>query len=255
VAKYLAPQYPSDVRLAAARAAARAKGDDAVKVFVQNFRALTGPMREAAAPVLFRSPAAILAVFDAIDANQVPLWAVDASRARTLQAHQDPTVRERARKLFESAGADRKKVFNDYLPAVHRDGDVARGKTVFDRVCAECHELGGQGHAVGPDLRGVTKRYKEILLANILLPSEAVEPGYEEYVVETRDGRMLTGILAKDAPSSIVLKRAKGEEDTVARSEIREMRTAGASPMPDGLEKDITVEQMADLIAFLKVPK
>lgn len=255
VAKYLAPQYPSDLRLAAARAAARAKGDDAVKVFVQNFRALTGPMREAAAPVLFRSPAAILAVFDAIDANQVPLWAVDASRARTLQAHQDPTVRERARKLFESAGADRKKVFNDYLPAVHRDGDVARGKTVFDRVCAECHELGGQGHAVGPDLRGVTKRYKEILLANILLPSEAVEPGYEEYVVETRDGRMLTGILAKDAPSSIVLKRAKGEEDTVARSEIREMRTAGASPMPDGLEKDITVEQMADLIAFLKVPK
>lgn len=255
VARYLAPQYPADLRLAAARAAARSRGDDAVPVFIQNFRALTGPMREAAAPVLFRSPAAILAVFDAIDANQVPLWAVDAGRARALQAHQDPTVRDRAKKLFESAGADRKKVYNDYLPAVHRDGDPTRGKQVFDRVCAECHELGGQGHAVGPDLRSVTKRYKEVLLANILLPSEAVEPGYEEYVVETKDGRMLTGILAKDTPSSIVLKRAKGEEDTVARSEIKEMRTAGASPMPDGLEKDISVEQMADLIAYLKIPQ
>lgn len=255
VARFLAPQYPADLRLAAARAAARTRGDDAVPIFIQNFRSFTGPMREAAAGVLFRSPAAILAVFDAIDANQVPLWAVDAGRARALQAHQDPTVSERAKKLFEAAGADRKKVFNDYLPAVHRDGNPARGQQIFERVCSECHELGGKGYAVGPDLRGITKRYKEVLLANILLPSEAVEPGYEDYVIETKDGRMLTGILAKDTPSSIVLKRAKGEEDTIARSEIKEMRTAGTSPMPDGLEKDITVEQMADLIAFLKVPK
>ena len=82
---------------------------------------------------------------------------------------------------------------------------------------------------MGPDLRSVTKRYKEVLLANILMPSENVEPGYEEYVVETKDG-----------------------EDVVARADIRELRSSGTSPMPDGAEKDITVDQMADLISYLK---
>lgn len=255
VAKYLAPQYPAEVRVAAAKAAARSRGDEAVKVFIENYRAMTAPMRAAAAPVLFRSAPAILALFDAMENNQVPMWAVDGNRARALQNHQDPTVRERAKKLFAEAGADRKKVLNDYIPAVHRDGDPQKGKAIFEKVCAECHLLEGKGNEVGPDLRGVTKRYKEVLLANIILPSENVEPGYEEYVVETKDGRTLTGILAKDTPSSIVLRRAKGEEDTVPRSEIKDMRTSGTSPMPDGLEKDISVEQMADLIAYLKTPK
>jgi putative heme-binding domain-containing protein len=202
-----------------------------------------------------RSPKSILALFDAMEANRVPMWAIDAGRARALQGHQDPAVKERARKLFESAGADRKKVLNQYLAAVHKNGNAEKGKSVFVRVCSECHELDGKGYAVGPDLRGVTKRYKEVLLANILLPSENIEPGYEEYVVETKDGRTLTGILARDTPSSILLRRSKNEEDTVPRSEIKELRAAGTSSMPDGMEKDITIDEMADLIAYIKLPK
>ncbi len=254
VGKYLAPQHAAEVRLAAARAAARTRGDEVVGLFLDNWRSFTGPMREAAAPALFRSPKAIVALFDAIEQNRVPAWAVDPARARSLQAHQDPAVRDRAKKLFESANADRRQAYDTYLPAVHRAGDPARGRPVFEKVCAECHELGGKGYAVGPDLRSVAKRYKEVLLANILMPSENIEPGYEEYVVMTRDGQTLTDILAKDTPSSIVLRRAKAEEDTVSRADIQEMRSAGKSAMPDGLEKDITLAQMADLIAYVKSP-
>lgn len=253
--KFLAPTYPAEVRVAAVKSAARSQGEETTKIFLDNWRSFSGPMREAGLPALLRSPKSILALFDAMEANRVPMWAVDAGRARALQGHQDKAVSERAKKLFESANADRKKVLDQYMTAAHKSGDAAKGKAVFERVCAECHELEGKGHAVGPDLRGVTKRYKEVLLANILLPSENVEPGYEEYVVETKDGRSLTGILARDTPSSIVLRRAKGEEDTVPRSEIKELRSAGTSSMPDGLEKDITVDQMADLIAYIKVPK
>jgi putative membrane-bound dehydrogenase-like protein len=256
VAKYLAPSYPAEVRLAAVKSAARSPDSaEVTRIFLDNWRAFSGPMREAGLPALLRSPKSILALFDAMEANRVPMWAIDAGRARALQGHQDPAVKERARKLFESAGADRKKVLNQYLAAVHKNGNAEKGKSVFVRVCSECHELDGKGYAVGPDLRGVTKRYKEVLLANILLPSENIEPGYEEYVVETKDGRTLTGILARDTPSSILLRRSKNEEDTVPRSEIKELRAAGTSSMPDGMEKDITIDEMADLIAYIKLPK
>lgn len=255
VAKFLAPQYPAEVRAAAARAMSRLPPEISSKEFVANWRSLTGPMRETAMSSLMASPASIARLFDAIEDNRIQPWAVGQARMRNLQAHPDPMIRERARKLFSQVGADRMKVLERYMPAAHKTGDPRRGKAVFERVCAECHRLDGVGEEVGPDLRGVTKRYKETLLAGIIMPSEAIEPGYEEYVVETKDGRMFTGVLAKDTPASITLRRAKGAEDVIPRSEIRELRTGGTSPMPDELEKDITVDEMADLIAYLKVPK
>jgi putative heme-binding domain-containing protein len=256
VARFLAPKFPAEVRMAAAKAVSRWPPEVASPVFLGNWRSLSGAMRETAVATMLKNGQAIGQLLDAIENNQIQPWAVGQARLRSLQQHDDPKIRARATTALEQmGGADRLAVVKRYLPSVHRDGNVSRGKQVFERACAECHELDGVGKNVGPDLRGVTKRYKETLLASILMPSEAIEPGYEEYVVETADGRLLTGILAKDTASSITLRRAKGEEDVVPRSQIRELRTGGTSPMPDGMEKDITVEQMADLIAYLKVPK
>lgn len=255
VSRYLAPKYPAEVRVAATRALARLAPDTAAPAFLEQWRALTGPMRETAMAALMKNPKTVNLLLDAVEKNQIQVWAIGQARLRSLQQHSDAAIRERATAVAKAAGGDREDVYKRYLPAVHRDGDPGRGKPVFDRVCADCHELGGVGTAVGPDLRGVVKRYKEVLLANILMPSENIEPGYEEYVVETRDGRVLTGLLSKDTPSSITLRRAKGEEDVVPRSQIKELRSGGTSPMPDGVEKDITVDQMADLIAYLKRPQ
>jgi hypothetical protein len=65
-------------------------------------------------------------------------------------------------------------------------------KDVFVKSCADCHKLDGQGHEVGPDLPSVTMRYKEALLADILIPYQAIETGYEEYLVDLKDGQCLT---------------------------------------------------------------
>ena len=126
------------------------------------------------------------------------------------------------------------------------------GWRIFRDNCSECHKIHDMGSEVGPDLLSVTTRYKEVLLADILMPNQAIEPGYEEYMIETNDGRMITGVVAKETPASVTIHRAKGEGDVVLRSAIRSIRSLSVSPMPEDLEKDIDITGMADLIAYIK---
>ena len=133
-------------------------------------------------------------------------------------------------------------------------GDAEQGRQVFETVCSECHRIGEIGFEVGPSLLAVANRTKRDLLRDILVPSENIETGYEEYLLDTTDGRSLFGVLAQQTSSTVTLRRAKGEEVTVARSSISKLRSLGVSPMPDGLEEEISVTSMADLLTYLKKP-
>src|SRR5262249_22389283 len=109
----------------------------------------------------------------------------------------------------------------------------------------------GEGHAVGPDLATVGNRTPEALLTQVLDPNRELLPQYSAYVVLTRDGRALTGLIASETQSSVTLRRAEGVEESVARSEIREVRDTGLSLMPEGLERDLSGQDLADLTAYV----
>jgi putative heme-binding domain-containing protein len=130
-------------------------------------------------------------------------------------------------------------------------GDRARGREAFKRACATCHRLEGEGHAVGPDLRVAQGRTPEGLLTQILDPNRELLPIYNAYLVQTRDGRSLTGIIASETASGLTLRRAEGVEETVLRSAILQIQDTGLSLMPEGLEKDLRPQDLADLIAYL----
>ena len=98
----------------------------------------------------------------------------------------------------------------------------------------------------------VTTRYKEVLLADILMPNQAVETGYEEYLVDTVDGQSLSGVIAKQTPTTLTIRRAKGEEDTVLRKNVKSMYSLSVSPMPEDLDQAVDQQGMADLIAYIK---
>jgi putative heme-binding domain-containing protein len=131
-------------------------------------------------------------------------------------------------------------------------GDPEHGRRIFQDACSDCHKIGDHGHEVGPDLMSVTARYKEVLLADILIPNQAVETGYEEYLVETVDGQSLSGIIANQTPTTLTIRRAKGEEDTVLRKNVKSMYSLSVSPMPEDVEQNVDVQGMADLIAYVK---
>ena len=108
------------------------------------------------------------------------------------------------------------------------------------------------GASIGPDLLTLAGQAKEELLANILDPNANIAPGYEEYLIQTRDGRLITGVIANQNATSVTLRRTKEEEDTVLRRAISEMRVLTVSAMPENLEDSINLEQMADLLEYLK---
>jgi putative heme-binding domain-containing protein len=89
-------------------------------------------------------------------------------------------------------------------------------------------------------------------LTDIILPSRSIEHGYETYVVELASGDIVDGIISAETPATITLKHEQGRETVVARRDIKTMRVSKVSMMPEGLEKQISVEQMADLLTFLK---
>jgi putative membrane-bound dehydrogenase-like protein len=151
---------------------------------------------------------------------------------------------------------DRVKVLAEYRQvlsqAVLDNEQALRGREVFRAQCATCHRIGEDGVQVGPDMSDTrTKRPDELLVA-ILDPNAAIDNNYFSYTAVTVEGKVYTGILAEETPFAITLKQAKGETQTLQREDIEEFASDGVSFMPDGLEKNITPEQMVDLIAFLK---
>jgi putative heme-binding domain-containing protein len=123
---------------------------------------------------------------------------------------------------------------------------------VFREHCSSCHKIGDMGLQVGPDLLTLAGQPKDELLVNILDPSANIAPGYDEYLVQTTDGRIITGVISNQNATSVTLRRSEGDEDTVLRNTIAEMRVATVSAMPENLEDAINLEQMSDLLEFLK---
>jgi putative heme-binding domain-containing protein len=164
----------------------------------------------------------------------------------------DAQLRETARPLLEQTPADREAVVKRYEAALDRSADAARGREVFRSVCAKCHRLEGHGAEMGPDLLTVQHQPKQFLLNTILIPSESIAQGYESYVVETFSGGALDGVLGPQSRATITLRHEDGKEDIVHRQDIKNMYVTNLSAMPADLEKQVDLQQMADLLEYLK---
>ena len=123
---------------------------------------------------------------------------------------------------------------------------------MFKKTCATCHRVQGQGTDVGPDLATVAGRSPDDLLLHVLDPNREVAPNYVNYNVATTDGRTVSGIIASESAAALTLKRAEGVTEVVPRSQIEAVASTGLSLMPEGLEKGLAPQDLADLIAFIK---
>jgi len=190
-----------------------------------------------------------------MQAGEIPAAALSIDQRLPLLQNSDKTVQDTARSLFGGAvSADRQQVATDYAAALSLEPDVVRGALVFERTCSKCHRIGSIGNSVGPDISDTRARAADALLYDILDPNRRVDPQYSEYIVVTKDGRLLNGLLVSETPQTVTLNQPEGRQITVERSEIEELRSSNKSLMPEGIEKDVSIQQMADLIAFLKRP-
>jgi putative heme-binding domain-containing protein len=135
-------------------------------------------------------------------------------------------------------------------------GDIARGRKLFFDApgvqCRNCHRIGGKGTEVGPDLDQIGKKYdRAAILDNILFPSKQIDEKYLTYLIETKQGRVYTGLLVSKDASKVALKDSNNKRIEVLASDVELLTPQQKSLMPELLLRDLTAEQVADLTVFL----
>jgi putative heme-binding domain-containing protein len=243
---------PEAVQIAAIRAIGQIPGEEAGRFLLKNWRSLTSNIRMEAADALYRDPARIPLIVSALKAGDIQPWTLAFRHRRQLIMHRDPAIRDAARPLLEKGQGERAKVIAQYQPALEMSADSARGQSVFKSVCAKCHKLNGIGAEVGPDLATMRHQPKQVLLNAILDPSQSLSQGFEAYVVETVSGSTVDGVLGPQTPTTITLRHEEGKEDLIQRKDIKSMHVTNLSAMPADLEKQVTVQQMADVLEYIK---
>jgi putative heme-binding domain-containing protein len=204
---------------------------------------------------LLRAPELVAVLVGALEQEKLVVADLDPATRELLRRLPNADLQRRLQRfLGKEQASDRQAVVRKYQAALDKTGDRQRGAALFAAHCLTCHSLQGQGHQVGPDLSGVASRPKAQLIEDLLDPSKEVAPDFIAYVLLTKRGQVLTGLLVAETGTSVKLRRAEAAEDTVLRSEIQELRATGKSLMPEGLEQTLSIQDVADVLEFLLRP-
>jgi len=268
--KLIMPSQPQELQLAAIEALGSYREPAVAGMLIEAWPKMTPTLRDKATTILLSRTDRITKLLDAIEAKKITPAQLSVAAKATLGRQKTPALAERIAKLIgDGSSSNRKEVIAKYLTAMgikERDlpspggaklapllaGDATRGAKIYETACMVCHKFADKGNDVGPHLGTIKAWTAEQLVTNILDPNREVSPNFALYLVETNDGRTLSGLITSETAGNLTLKRADGGTDTVLRSEIKSLTSPGISLMPEGLEAAITPQQMADLIAYLK---
>ena len=253
LSELLNPQVDPQLQIAAANSLGQLGHAEVPSLLLAGWRSHSPGLRREVVDALLRSTDRVGSLLDALQAGTVLRGEIERDKKDLLLNHPKSELRDRAKKLLAGdVDANRAKVIADYQPALESPGDIAKGKLLFQQKCANCHQIAGVGHVVGPNLQSVANKSVADLLIAILDPNREAQPNFATYVVETQDGKVLNGLLVGDTAASVTLRRAEAKEDVVLRSNIETIVSNGKSLMPEGFEKDVPPAALADLLAYLK---
>ncbi len=199
-------------------------------------------------------------LIQAIADKKIPTSALNVNQVRKLLAGKDAELANQVKSIWgtvrEGRNPEREKVvreMGDFLRRQH--GDAKAGVVVFRNLCGQCHKIHGEGFDVGPDLTGNGRASFEQLLSNVFDPSLVIGAAYQATTVQTTKGRTLTGLVVEDNAQRVVLKLQGAKLETIPRDEIDEISVSQVSLMPEGIEKQLKPQEIADLFAFLTLDK
>ncbi len=209
--------------------------------------------RDAVLSALLGVPFHVKGVLAAVEAKRLPASAFTGVRRRQVLAAKDPAVKALAERLLTVSA--RPEALAEATKALALTPVPANGRVVFNAVCATCHRLDREGHAVGPDLFDIRRQTKENILFHIVNSDAEIAPAFTAYLAEAKDGRILSGILVGDTSTSITLRGPLGVEASLLRSDLAKLESLPGSLMPTGLEAGLSKQQLSDLLAYLKGEK
>jgi putative membrane-bound dehydrogenase-like protein len=230
-----------------------AVGDTLLHVYPR----LTPRLRSRAREVLLGRRDSALAFLRAVDRGQVAAAEVPADQLRPLSLFKDRRLDDLVRKHWGSvrAGtpeeklAEVRRLSNDLRAG---GGDPRAGREVYRKVCAACHRLFEEGERIGPDLTHANRKDRDYLLVSIVDPGAVVRKEYLHYVVQTTDGRALTGLIAEQTPAAVTLVDSNKQRVNIPRNKIEAIEESPTSFMPEGLLKDLRPQELRDLFGYLQ---
>ncbi len=207
--------------------------------------------------VVFRRADSARAFIDAANRATWPLKDVTIDEVARLADHKDERLDAMVKARWGSVAAATPE---EKLAVVRRlnndvragDGDPRKGRELFRANCATCHNLFGEGNAIGPELTHANRKDRQFLLVSLVDPSGVVRKEYQSFVVATRDGRVLNGLIVEQTPTSITLVDAKNQKLTLSRDEVEDIKDSPKSLMPEGLDRQFTPAQLRDLFSYLQ---
>jgi putative heme-binding domain-containing protein len=196
----------------------------------------------------------------AVAAGRVPKASLTAELVRQLRNLKDEEIKRQLTELWgvmqdpsPDMNAEIERVKRQYWAGGSQPGDASRGRVVFNQVCAQCHHLFDTGGQVGPDITGANRGDLDYLLQNILFPNAVIPNEYRQTILETKDGRVLTGII-KSAEGPAYQLQTANELATLPKAEVAKVEQLATSMMPEGLLAALEPQAMRDLLYYLGRP-
>ena len=227
------------------------------RTLAQSYRTFHAHDRPAVLETLVSRPSFAHALLDQVAAGKIPRADITPLHARQIRSLGSQALSEQLSSVWgevRTTPADRRQrmsALKSQLDATTlARADRGRGRAVFERVCASCHRLYGQGGDIGPDLTGGGRADLDYLLENIVDPSAVVSADYRMTSVAMNDGRVLSGILRSQSEQTLTLQTPT-EKLMLNRADVEKIQPSQLSLMPDGLLDPLSPTEVRDLFAYL----
>ncbi len=241
------------IRLACMDALSKTDRVEVSDFLIQEWDNLSIAERNEAVLFFLKTDASRVSLLDNIKNGLIHSSCLSWPQTVSLLNSSHPQVRPLARSLLQGSQLRADDIWNQFEPALSMVGSAVDGTDIFKLRCGICHQRGGEnGIAFGPDLASVRNRNKAALLLDILQPNRAIADGYELYTIDLNSGKQLVGVISEESSNSITVRDASGEDSPVLRSDIESMTVSELSAMQEGIHTQLSVEEMADLLTYLK---
>ncbi len=254
LAGLLTPLEPVVVQVAAVDALARLEPAELPAIALDQWAQHGPEVRTRIVSVLLQREDWSMQLLESVQAGHVSANELGLANRNQLILHSNAQIRRLASQLFSSTPPEqRAEVLQRFRGLLSQPASADAGRPVFQKHCASCHQLEGEGKNIGPDLLALTDRSADSLLVAILDPDRAVEPRYVEYSALTERGHILAGMISRETGNSLTLVNAQAAEHQLVRADVVELLSTGKSLMPVGMEQLLASDQeLLDLIAYVQ---
>ncbi|MCA9064268.1 MAG: neutral/alkaline non-lysosomal ceramidase N-terminal domain-containing protein [Planctomycetaceae bacterium] len=251
----LQPQSPIEIQAAVVNALRSAGSSGSAQAILTPWKSYSPALRREVLLAMLSDRQWTTALIDAIENGHVAASDIDAAERQRLQNYPDRMVQQRVRSLIGdvTSQGERAQIAEHWLQRIEQlTGNADNGRGVFEKRCATCHRLQDIGKSIGADLAALKDRSTQAMVIAILDPNRAVESKFFNYSALTTDGILLNGMLINEAGNSITLMSTDGKEHVIARGDLDELIASSRSLMPEGLEKDLSEQDLVDVITFVQ---